>query len=91
MPKLTSLTAEEQMSCSFYGPRSITLEGCYIILSSQTDMPSLTAVTLEKEYAFIEKKTVLTKSLISSSPSLLDITPALQEYLQFIVSFRRYF
>ena len=54
-------------------------------------MPSLTAVTLEKEYAFIEKKTVLTKSLISSSPSLLDITPALQEYLQFIVSFRRYF
>ena len=91
LPKLTSLTAEEQMSFSLYGPRSITLEGCYIILSSQADMPSLTAVTLNKEYAFKEKKTVHTKSFISSSPSLLDITPALQEYLQFIVSFRRYF
>ena len=77
-------------SFTFCYPRSITLEGCYITLSSQTDMPSLTAVTLEKEYAFIEKKTVLTKSLISSSPSLLDITPALQEYLQFIVSFTHF-
>ena len=53
-------------------------------------MPSLTTVTLNKELAFKEKEIVHTKSFISSSPSLLDITPALQEYLQFIVSFRRY-
>ena len=58
-----------------------------ITLSSQTDMPSLTTVTLRKGYAFKEKKTVHTKSPSPSSPSFLDITPALQQYLQFIVSF----
>ncbi|KAK8826866.1 hypothetical protein WA556_004453 [Blastocystis sp. ATCC 50177/Nand II] len=41
------------------------------------DMPSLTTVTLNKGWAFKCKKTVNVK----------NITPALQEYLQFIVSF----
>ena len=58
-----------------------------ITLSSQTDMPSLTTVTLNKGWAFKCKKTVNVKSPSSYSPSFLDITPALQEYLQFIVSF----
>ena len=61
-----------------------------IIPSSQADMPSLTTVTLNKEYAFQHKKTIHTKSPTSSSPSFLDITPALQYYLQFIVSFTRH-
>ena len=60
------------------------------ILSSQTDMPSLTTVTLDKNYTFKYKKTVHTKSLSSSSPSFLDITPALRQYLKFIVSFTRH-
>ena len=50
-------------------------------------MPSLTTVTLNKELAFKYKKTIHTKSSSPSPPSFLDITPALQEYLQFIVSF----
>ena len=58
-----------------------------ITLSSQTDMPSLTTVRLVKEYAFKFKKTIHTRSSSSSSPSFLDITYALQKYLQFIVSF----
>ncbi|KAK8827830.1 hypothetical protein WA577_007377 [Blastocystis sp. JDR] len=78
LPKLTSLTAVE--SRAFYNPHSITLE----------DMPSLTTVSLYKGVAFSKKTSVHTKSTSSFSPSLLDITPALQEYLQFIVSFRRY-
>ena len=60
-----------------------------ITLSSQTDMPSLTTVTLDKKVAFARKKTISTKSSSSFPPSFLDITPALQEYLQFIVSFTR--
>ena len=60
-----------------------------IILSSQTDMPSLTTVTLHKRWAFYKRKTVNTESSSSFPPSFLDITPALQEYLQFIVSFTR--
>ena len=47
--------------------------------SSQTDMPSLTTVTLS--HAFRRRKTVHTKSASSSYPSFLDITPALQHYL----------
>ena len=59
-----------------------------ITLSSLTDMPSLNTVSLDKRYAFSKKKTVHTKSSSSSSSSsFLDITPALQQYLQFIVSF----
>ena len=58
-----------------------------ITLSSQTDMPSLTTVTLYKKWAFYKKKSVHTKSPSSSSPSFLDITSALRQYLQFIVSF----
>ena len=61
-----------------------------IILSSQTDMPSLTTVTLHKRWAFYKRKTVNTESSSSFPPSFLDITPALQEYLQFIVSFTRH-
>ena len=57
-----------------------------ITLSSQTDMPSLTTVTLDR-CAFSKKKTVHTKSSSSFSPSFLDITPALQQYLSFPVSF----
>ena len=56
-------------------------------LTSQSDMPSLTTVTLDKEYVFKNKKTVHTRSSSFSSLSFLDITPALQYYLQFIVSF----
>ena len=58
-----------------------------ITLSSQTDMPSLNVVSLKKASAFQCKKTVHTKSPSPSPPSFLDITPALQQYLQFIVSF----
>ena len=50
-------------------------------------MPSLTTVTLDKEYAFQNKETLHTKSSSSSPPSFLDITRALQQYLKFIVSF----
>ena len=52
-----------------------------ITLSSQTDMPSLTTVTLDKKWAFKEKKTLHTKSPSPSPPSFLDITPALRYYL----------
>ena len=59
-----------------------------IIPSSQTDMPSLTTVTLNKGRAFNHKETVHTKSSpSSSSPSSLDITPALSDYLSFPPSF----
>ena len=58
-----------------------------ITLSSQTGMPFLTTVTLNKGIAFKYKKTIHTKSSFSSSPSFLDITPALERYLRFIVSF----
>ena len=58
-----------------------------ITLSSQVDKPSLSTVILSKECAFYKKKSVHTKSPSSFSPLFLDITPALQEYLQFIVSF----
>lgn len=51
-------------------------------------MPSLTTVTLSKRLAFLKKKTVHTKSPSPSSPSFLDITPALQRYLSFPLSFK---
>ena len=57
-----------------------------ITLSSQTDMPSLSTVTLDKIWAFYYKKTIHTKSISPSSPSFLDITPALQQYLSFPLS-----
>ena len=44
-------------------------------------MPSLTTVILSKSYAFEEQRIANTGSSSSSSPSFLDITPALQEYL----------
>ena len=50
-------------------------------------MPSLTTVALDKSNAFKHKKTVHTKSISSSSPSFLDITPALQQYLSSLLSF----
>ena len=58
-----------------------------IILSSHTDMPSLTTVILSKEYAFSKKKSVHTRSPSPSSLSFLDITYALQRYLSFPLSF----
>ena len=51
-----------------------------ITLSSPTDMPSLTTVTLDRDLTFL-KKTIHTKSTSSFSPSCLDITPALERYL----------
>ena len=53
-------------------------------------MPSLTTVTLNTEFVFRCKKNVLTKSSISSSPSFLDITPALSYYLSFPLSFTHF-
>ena len=50
-------------------------------------MPSLTTVTLNKGVTFKYKKTIYTKSPSSSTPSFLDITPALQYYLSFPLSF----
>ena len=58
-----------------------------IILCSQLDMPSLDDVYLNREWAFYCRKTHHTKSSSSSSHSLLDITPALSDYLRFTVSF----
>ena len=86
LPRLVLLTTTKR-SQSFRHPRSITLEGIFIKLLSQTDIPSLITATLSKAYAFSEKKTIHTNSISSSSLSFLDITPALQQYLQFIVSF----
>ena len=55
-------------------------------------MPNLTTVTLNKKYAFKEKKTIHTKSSSSSSPhSFLDITPALQQYFSFPLSFKHHY
>ena len=53
-------------------------------------MPSLTTVTLNKGVTFKYKKTIYTKSPSSSTPSFLDITPALQYYLSFPLSFTPY-
>ena len=50
---------------------------------SLLDMPSLTNVVLNKQYAFKNKKTVNARSDLSSSLSFLDITPALSQYLQY--------
>ena len=61
---------------------------CLITLPSLTDMPSLETVGLVKEHAFKQKKAVHSKSSSSSAPSLLDITPALSDYLSFL-SFTR--
>ena len=44
-------------------------------------MPSLTTVALDIEKAFLCKKTVYTKSSSFSTPSFLDITPALESVL----------
>ena len=53
-------------------------------------MPSLTTVILIKGIAFREKKTIHTKSSSSPTPSFLDITPALQKYLKYSLSFTPY-
>ena len=86
LPKLTSLTTDEG-SRSFENPRFITLESTSFHSSSQTDIPSLTTITLDDDYVFAIKETVHTNSSSSSSPSFIDITPALQHYLQFIIYF----
>ena len=54
---------------------------------SPADMPSLTTVTLDRRSAFKHRKVVHTKSSSLSSSSCLDITPALQYYLSFPLSF----
>ena len=59
-----------------------------LILSSQSDIPSLTNVTLERRTAFRQlSKSVHTKSSCSSFYSFLDITYALWRYLSFPLSF----
>ena len=88
LPRLILLTTTKR-SQSFRHPRSITLEGIFIKLLSQTDIPSLITATLSKAYAFSEKITIHTRSSSLSSLSFLDITPALRQYLKFIVSFTR--
>ena len=51
-------------------------------------MPSLTTVSLVKNCAFtFWLRDVLVESASSSPPSFLDITPALQQYLSFPLSF----
>ena len=61
-------------------------------LSSQADIPSLTTVVLDKREAFSYwEKDVHVKSSSSSSPSFLDITPALQQYLSCPLSFTHSF
>ena len=54
-------------------------------------MPSLTTVTLSKEYVFQWKRNIHTKSVSPSPPSFLDITPALQEYLSSPLSFTHHY
>lgn len=54
-------------------------------------MPSLTTVTLDKEDTFKYKESIHTKSSSLSPPSFLDITPALQEYLSFPLSFKHHY
>ena len=80
MPKLTTLTSTKYSS-SFTYPRYIILESLLLTLSSQTDIPSLTTVTLNIDDAFSEKKAIHARSSSSSSPSFLDITSALMLYL----------
>ena len=58
-------------------------------ITSQIVIPSLTIVVLDKERAFKYRKTIHAKSTSSPSFSFLDITSALQQYLQFIVSSTR--
>ena len=53
-------------------------------------MPSLTTVTLGKRNAFSMKKAVITESCFSSILSFLDITPVLQKYLCFPLSFTHF-
>ena len=60
-----------------------------ITLSSQADIPSLTNVVLVERYTFRRLESTHVKSPSSSSSSCLDITPALQQFIHFIVSFTR--
>ena len=84
---LTTLTTvgEEDKYSSFTNPQFITFEGSLIPTHSQSDLPRLTNVYLTKK-AFGFKKKVTTNSLSSSPSSQLDISPALQEYLNSCVS-----
>ena len=79
---LTSLTTigEEDEYSSFNNPHFITFEGPLFLIRSQSDLPRLTNVYLTKK-AFCHKKKVTANSLLSFLSSLLDITPALQKYL----------
>ena len=93
LPKLTSLTSlttEGDYSSTFEYPHSITLEGMSYHSSSQADLPSLTTVTLNKRWVFKYKRNAHTRSSSSASLSFLDITPALQQYLSFPLSFTHY-
>ena len=84
---LTTLTTvgEEDKYSSFTNPQFITFEGSLIPTHSQSDLPRLTNVYLTKK-AFGFKKKVTTNSLLSYPSSQLDITPALQKYLDSCVS-----
>ena len=84
---LTTLTTvgEEDQNSSFTNPQYITFEGSLFHTHWQSDLPRLTNVYLTKK-AFGWKKKVTTNSLSSFLTSQLDITPALQKYLDSCVS-----
>lgn len=84
---LTSLTTqgEEGRDSSFSNVDFITFEGPLIPTHSQSDLPRLTNVYLTKT-AFEWNEKVTTNSLASSPSSQVDITPALQKYLNSCVS-----
>ena len=83
---LTSLTTvgEEDKNSSFTNVFFITFEGPLFPIHSQSDLPRLTNVYLTKK-AFGFKKKVTTNSLLSVLSSQVDITPALQKYLDSLV------
>ncbi len=91
LPRLNTLTTEGEYSQSLRHPRSITLEGFFITRTSQADMLSLHTVVLNKQYAFDYATTINAKSSSSSPPSFLDITSALQYYLECSFSFTHHY
>ena len=83
LTSLTTVGKEDEIS-SFRNVDFITFEGPLFPIHSQSDLPRLTNVYLTKK-AFGFKKKVTTNSLLSSPLSQVDITPALQKYLNSLV------
>ena len=78
LTSLTTVGKNDEIS-SFINTHYITFEGPLFLTHSQSDLPQLTNVCLTKK-AFCCKE-VTTNSLLSFLSSHLDITPALQKYL----------